>query len=172
MTPLFTHRELARASTALRLAVETLDRAARCQRSLAFAATPGCQQIGGHTFTAPAEVDPLRNTREEIDAKEATYIKAFAKDHGQAWIDHMTGYIRRSFARATPTNDAIRAVPKWLDRAIECRYPVFHEPVREALCQVILAERTEGWVGLDTTGTQIGNFSPTESWRGGGFLNL
>lgn len=66
-----------------------------------------------------------------------------------------------------PVQNGKNALEPWLTGAIIERYNLSNDKVVRSLADFVLSVVTDGFVGKDTTGTQIGNF--TEKWRGGGF---
>lgn len=158
-----------RAAIPLKRAVDALNMKARAMPGLDVVAEPGRERRNGMYVVQNSRFDPLINpgTAQERADYRVGYVATYAGARMREWEDHMEAYIRSTYPRATPTDDAVQSIGSWLEKAIDCGYPVYDAEVRELLCSVILMERTEGYEGQDTTGTQMGNFQG--AWRGGGF---
>lgn len=169
MRPILTDAQYNRATYPLKQAVDRLNQAANARPGLTTVAEPGRVRRGGVHVVPSPRFDPLFNpgTPQQRASYQQEYVQTFAGSRGNEWAAHMEGYIRKTYPRATPTDDAVRSIGSWLSRAIDCDYPVHDSEIRELLCSVILMERTEGYTDADTTGTQMGNFRG--AWRGGGF---
>jgi len=163
MPNILTDDELARATPPLKHTVIALNSAANKAVTLSDAIDEHRKiQTGPNTFTTTNPTfDPLINPVNEENTLQ------YYQNRRATWIANMQLYIRKTYPRATPTDDAIGEVPRWLDKAISCGYAVHDVNVQNALVGVVLAVRTAGFIGEDTTGTQMGNFQG--KWRGGGF---
>ncbi|MCB1764512.1 MAG: hypothetical protein KDJ22_00415 [Candidatus Competibacteraceae bacterium] len=75
--------------------------------------------------------------------------------------------ITRTYGRKGPTENAFNALGSLATRAQSAGYPLHSPQLQEAFVNFLMAYVTEGFVGKDTTGTQMGNFQG--KWRGGGF---
>ncbi|WP_428669425.1 hypothetical protein [Roseibium sp.] len=169
MKLLLSEAQYSRAKTPLKLALDKLNLAAKGMHGLDVVAEPGAVIQNNLVKVANPRFDPLKKpgTKDEIEAYESQYVSTYVSARKSEWKAHMRNYIRDNYARATPTDDAVKSIGGWLKKAVECRYPVHDAKIRELLCDVILMIRTEGFTGEDTTGTQMGNFQG--QWRGGGF---
>ena len=169
MRSILTEGEYNRATVPLKQAVDALNLAAKAKPGLTTVAEPGRVRRGSVYVVPNPRFDPLINpgTPQQRASYRQQYVQTFAGSRSNEWAEHMEGYIRSTYPRATPTDDAVRAIESWLSKAIDCDYPVHDSGIRELLCSVILMERTEGYTDADTTGTQMGNFRG--AWRGGGF---
>jgi|GEM_PF-2462802 len=75
--------------------------------------------------------------------------------------------ITRNFGKKGPTENALSELDSFATRAQRAGYPLHNPQLQEAFMYFLMAYVTEGFVGEDTTGTQMGNFRG--EWRGGGF---
>lgn len=66
-----------------------------------------------------------------------------------------------------PAQNARNEIDTWAAVAIRAHYRLDDAQVQRKFAFFLLAVVTEGFDGLDTTGTQMGNF--VGQWRGGGF---
>lgn len=67
-----------------------------------------------------------------------------------------------------PSQNARNEINTWAPRAIQLNYRLNDATVQQAFASFLLAVVTDGFMGENTTGTQIGNFTHGQ-WRGGGF---
>lgn len=175
MCKILTAEQYRRATLPLKRAIDALELAADAKPGLTTIAEPGRYKLEpendkSHLYGVKDPIfDPLRNpgTSDERNAYKREYVRTYADSRKAKWAKDMRDYIRRTYPRATPTDDAVRAVDTWLSNAIQCDYPVYDAEIQKLLCSVILSHRTDGYTDTDTTGTQMGNFQG--EWRGGGF---
>lgn len=164
-----------RATLPLKRTVDALELAAGAKPGLTTVAEPGREKLEPQNEKNPLFVvknprfDPLLNPANpgEENAYKREYVRTYVDARKAGWAAHMERHIRGTYPRATPTDDAVSVIDRWLLKAIEIDYPVYDTKIRELLCSVILSHRTDGYTDEDTTGTQMGNFQG--EWRGGGF---
>jgi hypothetical protein len=85
--------------------------------------------------------------------------------------DHLYSLCVKILANNGPNKGPVQSALQELDaemrRAIYLGYPLDNAIVRTDFCNYLLELVTTGYEGLDTTGTQMGNYKG--EWRGGGF---
>jgi hypothetical protein len=72
-----------------------------------------------------------------------------------------------TYGKKGPTENAFSELDSFATRAQRAGYPLHSRQLQEAFVNFLMAYVTEGFVGKDTTGTQMGNFKG--KWHGGGF---
>ena len=86
-------------------------------------------------------------------------------------IDQFTLAIRSKitglYGRKGPTENAFNELKDLATRAHTAGYPLKNTQLQDAFVNFLMSYVTEGFVGVDTTGTQMGNFKG--KWHGGGF---
>lgn len=161
-TPIISQTNLNRAPYPIVLAFERLERAANVAQSLATVVNA---EQAGNRIRNRLVFSALGPGAGGTPPPEVT-VANFCAVRRQGWIDDMKSYVSRTYPKATPTDDVIHGMRRTVDRAIGHEYPLQDNTVREALCELALAERTNDYEGEDTTGTQIGNHT------GGGLRGL
>ncbi len=75
--------------------------------------------------------------------------------------------ITSNYGKKGPTENAANYLNMFSLRAFSAGYPLRSSKLQSAFMNFLMAYVTEGFVGVDTTGTQMGNY--LGKWSGGGF---
>lgn len=76
-------------------------------------------------------------------------------------------YLTSQYGKKGPTENAFNALHSQAIRAGAAGYPLNSRNLQKEFANFLMIYVTEGFVGEDTTGTQMGNFKG--GWSGGGF---